>query len=440
MHKERPEKRERDRVGKIDALVELRSHFQGRAVEMRDERQQADDEEARDVRSAPLFEQEIDADAQIDQSDQSRVEAALRVRLARLQILQIGEPFVDHGVTLIVEARHLVMEIHRFWEFGLAFDLIEVYLYVLGPGYLIILDVVHADAQKQVAAIDAGERGRAARVDPVGDHVASKSWRGVGRGAPRFDLVSEHINHLDVAPEYAVAVDGLLVQSVAQVERAGGQRQKGDEEQHQRACRDPGHSCLRTHFTMFLPSESQAAAQRPARARAGELHYAVFGAEGLIQQIADVDERFPPQGEPEAGKLLRDVHVDVRVVNAHASGERVDREDKRRRRQADHGRDARARLLGEIQIEFRRGDLEEAASEQLRRRDRVNRRVVEPAAAPEAVTGRSRQVVVESAVEHYAGAARRAVHRRYLMRHLLERRLCLGRGFERQRQQADPMP
>src|SRR5262245_18659004 len=172
MHKERPEKRERDRVGKIDALVELRAHFHGRAVKMRDEREQADDEEARDVRSAPLFEQEIDADAQIDQPDQRMVEAALRVRLARLQVLQIGETFVYHGVTPIVEARHPVMEIHRIRESGLAFDLIEVYLYALGPGYLIILDAVHADAQKQVATIDAGERGRAAGFDPVGDHVA----------------------------------------------------------------------------------------------------------------------------------------------------------------------------------------------------------------------------------------------------------------------------
>src|SRR5262245_62551516 len=96
MDKERAEKRDRDRVGQVDALVELSAHLLGRAVEMHDEREQANDEEARDVRGAPLFEQEVDADAQIDQSDQRKVKAAPRVQVALLQILQIGDAILDH--------------------------------------------------------------------------------------------------------------------------------------------------------------------------------------------------------------------------------------------------------------------------------------------------------------------------------------------------------
>src|SRR5215510_3298000 len=131
---------------------------------MHDEREQANDEEARDVRGAPLFEQEVDADAQIDQSDQRKVKVAPRVQVALLQVLQVGETILDHRVALIVAARHIVVEIHRIREPWLVFDLIEIYLYDLGPGNLLKVDAVH-DAYEQVAAIDAGERRRAVRFD-----------------------------------------------------------------------------------------------------------------------------------------------------------------------------------------------------------------------------------------------------------------------------------
>src|SRR5262245_56947393 len=135
---------------------------------MHDEREQANDEEAGDVRGAPLFEQEVDADAQIDQSDQRNIKAAPRVQVALLQVLQVGETILDHRVALIVAARHVVVEIHRIRKTGLVFDLIEVYLYVLGPEYIVTIDAILADAQEHVAALDAVERGRAVRFDMVG--------------------------------------------------------------------------------------------------------------------------------------------------------------------------------------------------------------------------------------------------------------------------------
>src|SRR5262249_54577443 len=163
------------------------------AVKMRDESEQANDEEARDVRRAPLFEQKVDADAQIDQSDQRQVKAALYVRITLLQTLQVGQPFLDHHVALIVAAFHIVDERHRIGEPGLVSGMIDVKLYVLGLLYVIEFDAVLADRQKRVAAINAGQSGRAAGFDSVSDHAEAR----------------------DVAPEDAVAVDGLLVQSIA---------------------------------------------------------------------------------------------------------------------------------------------------------------------------------------------------------------------------------
>src|SRR5262245_22788962 len=76
--------------------------------------------------------------------------------------------------------------------------------------------------------------------------------------------------------------------------------------------------------TTLLPSESQSAAHYAARARVDQLQSIFFGARGavdLIQQVANVNERLPSHGQAEVGKLLRDIDVDVRIVNAHSSGE-----------------------------------------------------------------------------------------------------------------------
>src|SRR5215475_10890551 len=78
----------------------------------------------------------------------------------------------------------------------------------------------------------------------------------------------------------------------------------------------------------LLPSESQPAAHYPARARADESQSTFFAARravDLIQQVANVNQRLPSHRQPEVGKLLSDIDIDVRIVNAHPPGEGVDR-------------------------------------------------------------------------------------------------------------------
>src|SRR5262249_53464756 len=133
MNEQWSKKSERDRVGQIDALVELRPHLQGRAEEMGDEREQADDEEVCDVRSAPLFEQEVNADAQVNQSDQIKEQNAHRVRSAPLQALQVGDPFAGLRIAALVASFHPITERQRMAVAELAFSLIEVNLDVRGP-------------------------------------------------------------------------------------------------------------------------------------------------------------------------------------------------------------------------------------------------------------------------------------------------------------------
>src|SRR5262249_37657344 len=157
VNEQRREKNERDRVGQINAFVELRPHFQGRAEEMRDEGEQADDKEVCDVRSAPLFEQEIEADTQVNQPDQRKIQTLHHVRIAHLQCIQVGDPFARHVAALVAPFQQ-VTEDQRIAEAELAFRLIEVNLDVRGPSYLIKrLASGSADVQQHIAAINAGE-------------------------------------------------------------------------------------------------------------------------------------------------------------------------------------------------------------------------------------------------------------------------------------------
>src|SRR5262249_49541283 len=141
----------------INAYVELCSQFKGRAKEMRDVCEQADDEEVCDVRSAPLFEQEINADTQVNQPDQRKIQPLHRVRIAHLQGIQVGDPFAGHVAALVATFQQ-VTEDQRIAKAELAFRLIEVNLDVRGPSYLIKrLASGSADVQQHIAAINAGE-------------------------------------------------------------------------------------------------------------------------------------------------------------------------------------------------------------------------------------------------------------------------------------------
>src|SRR5581483_3115198 len=73
MDEQRAEQQEGDDVRDVYRFIKVRTQFGGRAEKVRDEGTKADQEEVRDVRRAALTQQKVDADAEIDQTDERQV-------------------------------------------------------------------------------------------------------------------------------------------------------------------------------------------------------------------------------------------------------------------------------------------------------------------------------------------------------------------------------
>jgi len=71
---------------------------------------QTDREEVHDVGCSSLSKQYIDANCEIDKTDESDVEATSKVSLSFLKTIEIGDAFCDASVTRIVHAKNQVTQ------------------------------------------------------------------------------------------------------------------------------------------------------------------------------------------------------------------------------------------------------------------------------------------------------------------------------------------
>src|SRR5581483_7380133 len=113
----------------------------------------------------------------------------------------------------------------------------------------------------------------------------------------------------------------------------------------------------------FLKSQRQADAHQPVEAAGDQLLTLVADGSLLVKQIAQVDDGLPLAGqESDARQILCEHHADVRVVGRHLSLERVNGEDRLRRRYAQHGRNFRAGGH-KVRVDFHRDYLERGIAE-----------------------------------------------------------------------------